>query len=88
MRSESNWRRTWVLACVVIVPAVAAAPHAMSDPATAQPDGKTRKATPHCEVAMVSPVSGHAECVKPPGAPVAPPPKRPDQKLTVKSPAT
>jgi hypothetical protein len=37
---------------------------------------------------MVSPVSGHAECVKPPGAPVAPPPKRPDQKLTVKSPPT
>ena len=32
---------------------------------------------PHCEIALVSPVSGHAECVKPPGAPVDPPPERP-----------
>jgi hypothetical protein len=61
-------------------------PRAMSDPATGQTDGKTAKKTPHCEVAMVNPVSGHAECVKPLGAPVAPPPKRPDQKLKVKSP--
>jgi hypothetical protein len=31
----------------------------------------------HCEVAVVNPVSGYAECVKPPGAPVDPPPPRP-----------
>jgi hypothetical protein len=30
-----------------------------------------------CKEAVVSPVSGFAECVKPRGAPVAPPPKRP-----------
>ncbi|MGH8230492.1 MAG: hypothetical protein ACRESY_01580 [Steroidobacteraceae bacterium] len=30
-----------------------------------------------CEEAVVSPVSGFAECVKPRGAPVAPAPKRP-----------
>ena len=31
-----------------------------------------------CQEAMVSPVSGFAECVKPRGAPVAPAPPRPD----------
>jgi len=31
-----------------------------------------------CEEAFVSPVSGHAECVRPMGAPVEPPPPRPD----------
>ncbi len=31
-----------------------------------------------CQEAVVSPVSGYAECVKPRGAAVAPPPKRPD----------
>jgi hypothetical protein len=30
-----------------------------------------------CKLAMVNPVSGHAECVQPPGAPVDPPPPRP-----------
>jgi hypothetical protein len=30
-----------------------------------------------CEEAVVNPVSGYAECVKPPGAPVDPPPPRP-----------
>lgn len=32
---------------------------------------------PRCEVAVVSPVSGFAECVKPRGVPVAPPPAHP-----------
>ncbi len=37
-----------------------------------------------CEEAMVSPVSGHAECVRPFGAPVDPPPPRPSAiKLAV-----
>jgi hypothetical protein len=30
-----------------------------------------------CKEAAVNPVSGHAECVRPPGAPVDPPPPRP-----------
>jgi hypothetical protein len=30
----------------------------------------------HCEVAVVNPVSNYAECVKPRGAHVDPPPKR------------
>jgi len=30
-----------------------------------------------CEEAIVNPISGHAECVRPPGAPVDPPPPRP-----------
>jgi hypothetical protein len=34
--------------------------------------------TATCKEAVVSPVSGFAECVNPRGAPVAPPPKRPD----------
>ena len=32
---------------------------------------------PPCKEADVNPVSGHAECVDPPGAPVDPPPPRP-----------
>ena len=32
---------------------------------------------PRCEIAVVSPVTGSAECVKPRGAPVDPPPPRP-----------
>jgi hypothetical protein len=35
-------------------------------------------ASVQCKQAVVSPVSGFAECVDPRGAPVAPPPKRPD----------
>ncbi len=30
-----------------------------------------------CEMALVNPISGYAECVRPPGAAVAPPPPRP-----------
>jgi len=37
-----------------------------------------------CQEAMVNPVSGHAECVRPFGAPVAaPPPRPPVVKLAV-----
>lgn len=42
------------------------------EPATKPPPGNV-----HCEVAVVNPVSGFAECVKPRGAPVNPPPPRP-----------
>ena len=41
------------------------------------PDVKPPSATPLCEEAVVNPVSGYAECVRPPGAPVDPPPPRP-----------
>lgn len=37
----------------------------------------TKPASPKCELAVVNPVSGYAECVKPRGAPVDQPPQRP-----------
>jgi hypothetical protein len=37
----------------------------------------TAEDSPLCKVAVVNPVSGHAECVQPLGAPVDPPPPRP-----------
>jgi hypothetical protein len=40
--------------------------------------GAQKSAPAKCREALVNPVSGFAECVKPRGAPVAPPPKRPD----------
>jgi hypothetical protein len=40
-------------------------------------DGNQSVPPPTCEEAIVNPVSGVAECVNPPGAPVDPPPKRP-----------
>jgi hypothetical protein len=45
--------------------------------AAAAPDGDKPQDPVKCEEALVSPVSGYAVCVKPPGAPVAPPPRRP-----------
>lgn len=40
-------------------------------------DGDANKAQgPRCEVAVVNPVSNYAECVKPRGAHVDPPPRR------------
>jgi hypothetical protein len=51
----------------------------LSQRACAQEQAAKAPAPPaqHCEVAVVSPVSGYAECVKPRGAPVEPPPPRP-----------
>jgi hypothetical protein len=50
--------------------------------AAAAPGPNTGAASPPasapCQEAVVNPVSGFAECVKPRGAPVAPPPRRPD----------
>lgn len=55
-------------------------------PATTPPTQATPDAPPparaQCKEAVVSPVSGFAECVDPRGAPVAPPPKRPDAPAT------
>ena len=48
------------------------------------PDDKVPAATAACKVAIVNPISGFAECVRPPGAPVDPPPPRPQPiKLAV-----
>jgi len=44
-------------------------------------------ASAQCKQAVVSPVSGFAECVDPRGAPVAPPPRRPDASAPAPTPA-
>jgi hypothetical protein len=41
------------------------------------PEARDPAAAVLCKEAVVNPVSGYAECVRPPGAPVAPPPPRP-----------
>jgi hypothetical protein len=51
---------------------------AWADPAGTDAAGSV-PAAPQCKVALVSPVSGNAECVDPMGAPVDPPPPRPPQ---------
>ncbi|HUI62914.1 MAG TPA: hypothetical protein VLX90_21980 [Steroidobacteraceae bacterium] len=58
-----------LMACALFTGVVFAlvAPVAADDPPASQP----------CHVAVVSPVSGFAECVDPRGAPVAQPPPRP-----------
>jgi hypothetical protein len=58
----------------------AAAPASAPAPVPQTPGapGAPPPATAQCKEAVVSPVSGFAECVDPRGAPVAPPPKRPD----------
>jgi hypothetical protein len=51
----------------------------LSQRACAQDEAAKAPAAPvqHCEVAVVSPVTGYAECVEPRGAPVEQPPPRP-----------
>ncbi len=51
---------------------------ALAVPQTPDAPSAPPPATALCKEAVVSPVSGFAECVDPRGAPVAPPPKRPD----------
>lgn len=46
---------------------------ACADETATKPPPKSAR----CEVAIINPVSGFAECVKPRGAPVDPPPPRP-----------
>jgi hypothetical protein len=55
-----------MLAVLLGIAAAAASAAEMSAPQPA----------PRCEVAVVNPVSGYAECVKPRGVPVDAPPKR------------
>jgi hypothetical protein len=45
--------------------------------ASENPGAKTSGPAVLCEEAAVNPISGYAECVRPPGAPVEPPPPRP-----------
>ena len=41
------------------------------------PEARLSAPAAQCQEAIVNPVSGYAECVRPPGAPVDPPPPRP-----------
>ena len=59
----------------------AAAP-APAIPQTPDAPSAPPPATALCKEAVVNPVSGFAECVDPRGAPVAPPPKRPDAPVS------
>jgi len=68
--------------CVVATFLLADAAVALSDDAPATAVAADSPAP--CKEAVVNPVSGYAECVRPPGAPVAPPPPRPQRiKLAV-----
>jgi hypothetical protein len=67
-----------LLGCA-IASAAAPAPTPQTPDASSAPPPP---ATAQCKEAVVSPVSGFAECVDPRGAPVAPPPKRPDAPAT------
>jgi hypothetical protein len=66
------------LVCFAAAAAQATAPGTPLPASTSAPTTSTAK----CREAVVSPVSGFAECVNPRGAPVAPPPKRPDAART------
>ena len=62
--------RITVLACCALIAATV----------SAQSGGAASSDIPDaavCKLAIVNPVSGYAECVQPPGAPVDPPPPRP-----------
>jgi hypothetical protein len=62
-------------ACVVLLIAVL---YGCAGPTQRRPgEDQQASAAVRCKVAMVSPVSGNAECVEPRGAPVDPPPPRP-----------
>jgi hypothetical protein len=67
----------WILAACTLSMSIALA--RPNDRPQAQPGTRAQ-----CEEAIVNPVSGHAECVRPFGAPVdAPPPRPPVVKLAV-----
>jgi hypothetical protein len=79
MRLSSRWRaqKVWLyllLSATLGVLSLAVAAAEAPGAATAAPPPAPAK----CREALVNPVSGFAQCVKPRGAPVAPPPKRPD----------
>jgi hypothetical protein len=68
----------WLLAMLGVFSLAAAAADAPSADTPAANTAAQPPAAAKCQEALVNPVSGFAECVKPRGAPVAPPPKRPD----------
>jgi hypothetical protein len=73
MKSSLRLLTSGALALTWMVTANVSATETASVPAPDKPPAHAL-----CEEAVVSPVSGYAECVKPRGAPVAPAPKRPD----------
>jgi hypothetical protein len=72
------WSDPWLIIVLAVwsLAAIAADAPAPNMPATNS--GAQPPAAAKCQEALVNPVSGFAECVKPRGAPVAPPPRRPD----------
>jgi hypothetical protein len=72
------WPVAWLLAMMGAWSLAAVAADAPSADSPAANAAARAPATAKCQEAIVNPVSGYAECVKPRGAPVAPPPKRPD----------
>ena len=72
------WSNAWLIAMLSVWSLAAAATDAPGPTTPAANSGTQPPAAAKCREAIVNPVSGFAECVKPRGAPVAPPPKRPD----------
>jgi hypothetical protein len=77
------WPDAWLIATLGLfsLAAVGADAPAINPPVPSPPGANSVTQPPaaaKCQEALVNPVSGFAECVKPRGAPVAPPPKRPD----------
>jgi hypothetical protein len=69
-RRKTTTLSRWTLAaCTLLMPIAIARPSGVPE---IQPGSPAQ-----CEEAIVNPVSGHAECVRPLGAPVAAPPPRP-----------
>ncbi len=68
--------RIMAIACLVLLGAATSARSGAAAPGETS-EATTTAATALCKEAIVNPVSGHAECVRPPGAPVDPPPPRP-----------
>jgi hypothetical protein len=65
--------RAWLLTAALGAQSLVAASISASD----EPASQTDSPVARCEIAVVNPVSGYAECVKPRGVPVDPPPARP-----------
>jgi hypothetical protein len=68
--------RITAVACLTLLSA-AMSGHSAAAPSNETPEAKLSVPAALCEEAVVNPISGHAECVRPRGAPVDPPPPRP-----------
>jgi len=71
-----NGLKITTIACLVLV-AAATSSRSGAAPPSETSDATTTAPAAVCKEAIVNPVSGYAECVQPPGAPVDPPPPRP-----------